>query len=206
MRFTFCLFQKRKEPLLCIDLDQPYDPSGAIHKAVLAERDSHNTNIRAGKPGKPAKKLRRELLNFETILLWADAHFIRCGKWPNRGSGSIVDSPGDTWNAVQLAMRRGSRGLPGGTTLTKLLAERRDRYDWPCLRLDTETILRWANTFHAKTGRWPGAESGKVEEFPDLSWAAVVTALRTGAHGLPSGQTLAKLLYRNHSFRISRQT
>jgi hypothetical protein len=55
------------------------------------------------------------------ILAWADAHYHRTGTWPTRQSGAIVDAPGETWSGVELALRRGHRGLPGGSSLGLLL-------------------------------------------------------------------------------------
>jgi hypothetical protein len=37
----------------------------------------------------------------------------------------LTDAPGENWKALDLALRRGHRGLPGGDTLVRLL--RRER-------------------------------------------------------------------------------
>ncbi len=63
-------------------------------------------------------------LTAEEILAWADAHRGRAGKWPGVGSGAIEGAPGETWRAVDDALRHGLRGLPGGSSLARLLAER----------------------------------------------------------------------------------
>lgn len=55
------------------------------------------------------------------MLAWADRWQRREGRWPNAGSGPIPESPGDTWAAVETALRNGCRGLPGGDTLFRLL-------------------------------------------------------------------------------------
>jgi hypothetical protein len=36
----------------------------------------------------------------------------------------VADAPGETWGAVNAALAHGSRGLPGGDTLARLLARR----------------------------------------------------------------------------------
>jgi hypothetical protein len=59
------------------------------------------------------------------ILAWADEHWRRTGDWPKASSGPVVDQPGETWVAVQAALCHGTRGLPGGDTLARLL--RRER-------------------------------------------------------------------------------
>ena len=49
----------------------------------------------------------------------------RTGKWPTKTSGPIPEAPGESWNAVTAALREGLRGLPGGSSLALLLAEKR---------------------------------------------------------------------------------
>ncbi len=55
------------------------------------------------------------------ILSWTDAHHARTGRWPNYDSGPIMDAPGETWAAVQMALTLGRRGLPGGSSQARLL-------------------------------------------------------------------------------------
>jgi hypothetical protein len=57
----------------------------------------------------------------EQILAWAKAHFKATRRWPVAKSGSISQSPENSWLAVDKALRRGSRGLPGGSSLSILL-------------------------------------------------------------------------------------
>jgi hypothetical protein len=64
-------------------------------------------------------------LTVERILSWADAYKARTGNWPRVQSGLIQGSALETWWAVDLALRRGWRGLPGGDNLPGLL--RRER-------------------------------------------------------------------------------
>ena len=59
------------------------------------------------------------------ILAWADAHHKRIGKWPLTTSGPVVGASRGTWCAIDRALRRGSRGLPGGSSLAALLIEHR---------------------------------------------------------------------------------
>jgi hypothetical protein len=61
------------------------------------------------------------------ILAWADAHRGRMGLWPGNGSGAVGGVPGQSWAAIDEALRRGLRGLPGGDTLARLLARLRGR-------------------------------------------------------------------------------
>jgi hypothetical protein len=59
------------------------------------------------------------------VLAWADAHFAKTGRRPHGRSGPVAEAPGETWEAVQAALKRGCRGLPGGDTLLRLLRRRR---------------------------------------------------------------------------------
>jgi hypothetical protein len=65
------------------------------------------------------------LLSVTLILAWVDAHYRRTGRWPKRGCGAIVEGPGETWNSIDQALQKGHRGLPGGSSLARLLAEHR---------------------------------------------------------------------------------
>jgi hypothetical protein len=61
---------------------------------------------------------KRPPLTVETILAWADAHYARTGTWPKirtADAGSLP--PGDSWHAIDQALRQGWGGLPGGDSL-----------------------------------------------------------------------------------------
>ena len=70
------------------------------------------------------------------ILQWADAYHTRHGTWPTHQAGPIPEAPGETWIRVQKALYDGLRGLPGGSSLTRLLAQQRgvERERPPCPR------------------------------------------------------------------------
>jgi hypothetical protein len=59
------------------------------------------------------------------ILAWADEHHRRTGGWPSADSGPVAGAPGESWRALNSALRDGFRGLPGGDSLASLL--RRER-------------------------------------------------------------------------------
>lgn len=67
----------------------------------------------------------RPRLTVEQILAWADAHRKRTGEWPAVSSGMVYGVVGEAWQAINQALRRGSRGLPGGSSLSRLLDEQR---------------------------------------------------------------------------------
>lgn len=64
---------------------------------------------------------RRVPLLVHQILQWADAHHERTGRWPNAHAGPVADAPGETWGAINQALARGRRGLPGDDSLFRLL-------------------------------------------------------------------------------------
>ena len=64
-------------------------------------------------------------LTIGLVLKWADAHIRRTGKWPKVKSGPISESRGETWRAVDYALTRGDRGLPGRLSLYRFLTKYR---------------------------------------------------------------------------------
>jgi hypothetical protein len=145
-------------------------------------------------------------LTVEAILAWADAHFARTGSWPREDSGPVVDAPGETWRVVNGALERGLRGLAGGSSLPKLLAEQRGvRNAGNLPRLEVEAILAWADAYQQRTGRWPKVKSGPIPEAPGETWMRVGTALIEGLRGLPGGSSLAQLLAERRGVRNHRR-
>ncbi len=134
-------------------------------------------------------------LTVEQILVWADVHHDQTGQWPRKGSGSIANAPGEFWTNVDNALFQGIRGLPGGSSLSQLLAEHRGVRNIGGLPILTkEQILEWADSHRERTGKWPGIGSGPIEEAPGETWANVDAALREGRRGLPGGSSLPRLL------------
>jgi hypothetical protein len=147
----------------------------------------------------------RPPLNIERILAWADAHHARTGRWPRSQSGRVAGASGETWRGVDMALTRGLRGLPGGTTLVRLLAERRGAPAFQTSRpLTVERMLAWADAHHARTGRWPVEDSGAVDGELRETWKAISTALAKGVRGLPAGSSLARLLAERRGVRNPR--
>ena len=131
------------------------------------------------------------------ILRWADAHRHRHGTWPTCQSGPIPEAPGDDWRRVNTALNRGQRGLRGGYSLARLLADRRGVRNVTALPpLTEEQILAWADAHRARTGRWPAIRSGPIPEAPGETWQGVQNALYIGLRGLPGGSSIARLLAR----------
>jgi hypothetical protein len=76
----------------------------------------------------------RPRLTVDKILAWADTHRRRTGQWPGVLSGPIPGSEGENWLAVNMALYKGRRGLPGGDSLARLLA-RHGRRRFPPTRV-----------------------------------------------------------------------
>ncbi len=147
----------------------------------------------------------RPVLTVEQVLAWADAHHEASGEWPIEDSGPVRSAPGETWKAISGNLARGDRGLPGGSSLARLLAEQRgarNPKDLPCLTI--EQILAWADAHRAATGRWPSSHSGTVAEGSEETWAVVNMALYKGLRGLPGGSSLVRLLAKRRPVRPRR--
>ncbi len=160
-------------------------PGGSSLALLLAERR-----------GVPHEALRTSLSR-EQILSWADAFHERTGQWPNVKSGSITGANGETWPAVDKALRRGYRELPGGSSLAKLLAAERgvrSRVSLP--PLSRKMILAWADAHFERTQTWPNASMGAIPEAPEETWKGVNSALCNGSRGLRVHSSLARLLAR----------
>jgi hypothetical protein len=141
-------------------------------------------------------------LTTEQILAWADAHHARTGKWPTAGAGRVAGESGETWSAAAAALEAGCRGLPGGSSLAKLLADRRGVRNHMALPPFTVgQILAWADAHLLRTGGWPSGKDGSIADAPGETWRAVEQALAGGLRGLSGGDTLARLLARHRGKR-----
>jgi hypothetical protein len=141
-------------------------------------------------------------LTARQILAWADAYRGHKGKWPTSESGPIMAAPGETWKAIDHALRLGMRTLPGGSSLARLLEARRGVPNIQTLpRLTVKEILGWADAHHKHWGVWPNNKAGAVRGTPHETWAGVNTAMKMGRRGLPGGSSLARLLAKHRGVR-----
>lgn len=143
-------------------------------------------------------------LTTSKILAWADVHHRRTRKWPRATSGKVRGATGETWSALNAALRTGSRGLKRGSSLPQLLDQKRgvrNRLKQPTL--PAKKILAWADAHKRRTGTWPNRESGKIPGASGENWSAVHEALRHGRRGYKRGSSLAKFLskHRNRPYR-----
>jgi transcriptional regulator with XRE-family HTH domain len=133
-------------------------------------------------------------LSVRQVLALARAHHARTGAWPTMDSGPVADAPGETWAAINAALRESGRGLPGGNSLGRLLARRtRARNHTNITRLTEAKILSWADAYHRRNGTWPTHRSGAIPESPGDTWAAVNSALRRKHRGLTNRTSLYRL-------------
>jgi hypothetical protein len=128
---------------------------------------------------------------------FAEAYHAKHGKWPTARSGKIsAKGGGDTWGSFNVCLKKGRRGLPGGSSLIELLIEN------GCLPpieelvdFSINQILEWADEHYAYTHKWPNTGTGIVTASPKNTWERLDKALRRGQRGLPRGTSLAQLLF-----------
>jgi len=73
----------------------------------------------------------------------------------------------------------------------------------PILRkppLAVADILKWADAFYARWGRWPTRHSGPIEGTNE-TWCDVDSALAQGYRDLPRGSSLLQLLAQYRDYR-----
>ena len=133
-------------------------------------------------------------LTLEDILVWADEHYQRTGRWPTRTSGIVQAAPGERWSAVETALVKGIRGLSGDITLTRLLIQYRGIKDVRNLPpYNIEEITGWLRKYAARHGKYPSSKAGTIEDAPEGTWDTLEKALILGNRGLPGGSSLSKL-------------
>jgi len=165
-------------------------PGGSSLAQLLAERRGYRNHMALAP------------LEVAQILAWADRHHDRTGRWPTRTSGIIPGTDRETWGYVDTALRTGLRGLPEGSSLARLLAERRsyrNQVDLPSFTI--KKILGWADRWFREFGRWPKRTSGPIPYAQGETWMAVNMALSKGLRGLPPGESLAALLAKHRGVR-----
>jgi len=120
--------------------DWPIQRSGRIAESPEHTWLSVDAALRVGSRGLPGgdslaallarkrgarKKRNLPRFTITLILQWADAYRRRTGHWPRHLSGPIPEAPGETWLAVEMALRQGIRGLQRRSTLFQLLQKYR---------------------------------------------------------------------------------
>jgi len=197
----------------------PTPRSGRVVGAITEDWGKINTALKQGMRDLPGGSSLPQLLSayygvrttanlprltIKTILFWADAHFARTGSWPTEASGQVTNDPDESWKNVSQALRHGFRGLPGGSSLARLLEERRGRPNQsnrPALTI--KQILSWADDHHARTGKWPTHTSGTVLADPSETWGGIHAALVNRLRGIRRRTSLARLLGDRRGYKHS---
>jgi hypothetical protein len=119
--------------LFDLEANAPLTPDMISHASwkqcwwVCSKNHKWRKSIRAmcSNPYCPECKKQENNLSITKILSWADEHYRLTGKWPTNRSGKVIGSTTEVWGNIGSALARGDRGLSGGTTLSKVLAEHR---------------------------------------------------------------------------------
>src|SRR5262245_10887275 len=128
--YTRCLIKPAGPPFQLLD----------AHRGVWADTGSTGRNLVSGGRGvcrglrgygslsrhEGAESESALHLSLKQILAWADTFHKRTGQWPKHTSGPIPEAPGETWGAVHSALYHGGRGLPGGSSLYRVLRRRKE--------------------------------------------------------------------------------
>lgn len=113
--------------------------SGPIPEAPGNTWNTVETALLAGKRGLPGKLRIARLLAIERgvrnrssllklseplIFRWAKAHRRQHGRWPNRDSGPVQGTNGETWQGIDVALKHCGRGIKRRSSLAQLLRSR----------------------------------------------------------------------------------
>ncbi len=145
-------------------------------------------------------------LSLDGILGWADDYRAKTGRWPSRATAG-GPCEGETWGAIDMALKNGSRGLVGGTSLGRLLAVRRNASNRTnTVLLNQSMVLEWADKYFEQHQTWPTRKSGVIAGTTER-WDNIDQLLRLGLRGLPKSKSLTAILakhrgvMRHHSVR-----
>ena len=165
---------------------------GAVQYPSLAALLRDRCGV-VGHRGKPE-------ISIGQILEWADQYKAKHGRWPTANSGAIPEA-NENWRAICLSLLNGTRGLDGGWSLPRLLAEHRSHRNRSNLsRLTIRDILRWADVYKQSTGEWPSPRSGPIPGTMD-TWLSVNRALQKGLRGISACSSLSRLLAEHRQAR-----
>ena len=151
-----------------------------------------------------ARRWRKPPLYIKQILDWADAHYEATGHWPTAKSGRVRGTLEENWQAIDMALRAGVRGLRRGDSLARLLARFRGVRNRKALPPYTiKQILGWADAHFKRHRAWPSKDAGNVADAAGETWTAIEMALNHGQRGLPGGSSLAQVLAKHRGRRNS---
>lgn len=138
----------------------------------------------SGIPNSHRLKLTEKMIKNEIISFYS-----KFGKYPT--SQSKENKPfGSTWMSINGALRSGSRGLEGDSSLYKLVCEISDKHVG---NLNKTEIIREIALFNKKFKKCPTKRSKENKPFGS-TWGNIDDSLRKGFRGLKGGSSLSKLV------------
>ena len=112
-------------------------------------------------------------------------------KYPSVKSGDASKYIGFkiTWVAINQSLDHGRRGLPGGSSLSKL----RQKYSLGSLTEDL--IVKAMKNYHEEHGKYPSGKRGDASKYFGfkIAWSAINQCLKRDSQGLPGKSSLGKL-------------
>ena len=131
--------------------------------------------------------MQRSILHVSDVRSWADEHRKRTGWFPTADSGVVKGEWNEKWANIDQALRKGLRGFPGRSSLAQLLAERRNHRNRKRLpKYTLSNILKWADSYNRRSGKWPTAKSGPIQDAPGETWLAVRSRSITASAAWPA--------------------
>ncbi len=145
---------------------------------LLMDLSERGAGLPPDHPGPEGIECGRRELTEERILAWAEAHYGAHGVWPEVSAGSRFDpeeeAPGESWTAIDQALARGLRGLPGDSSLAELLAEHRGVHSPPDVRRLALAEKLWALEQEQFPVTGLRRQRGKAARLPRLTFAEIL--------------------------------
>jgi hypothetical protein len=170
----------------------PYAPGetwGAVDRALRdGLRELGGGSSLAKLVGQVSGRTTREL-TLELVETWVRAFVETNGRAPRKSDEHEGLPPGERWEAIDAALRRGTRRLPGGESLRDVVDRLSDRPS----TLTPRVIVGWMREFHRREGKWPTTSSGAKHLPAGEKWVNLNERLAKGGRTLPGGSSLKQL-------------
>lgn len=141
-------------------------------------------------------------LSIDMIKRWISEWYSRNGEYPTCNSGEIPGSGGEKWKHVSVYLNSGRRGLPGGSSIGRLVAEHfGERNSTNTPPLSVEVIKKWVSEWHETKGKWPTAASGKIPGSGGENWRNIDSILRNGGRDMPGGSSVGRFVSEHFGVR-----
>lgn len=144
---------------------------------------------------KDASAIRKSDLTEDMIVEAMKEYYNQNGKYPSVRSGDASEyfKDNETWSGIHECIRYGSRGLPGGSSLSKLKKKHFDIKEKE--RLTEGMIVKAIEKYYDQNGRYPSKGDGDASEYfkDNETWRGINACLKQGNRGLPGGSSLSKL-------------